>query len=230
MSSERRSGYSDWRRYFFCRRECLETTWKFRLALTTVFATTLALWIPNVGRELVCEQPLRPSDAILIENFDPNYLVFERAGDLRRAGMASKLLVPTEAGSEPGQSSLVSAGFVGVLSRAARLPEPPQMIPVGEVEPISLNAAYQIRSALQREHVRSVIVVTPGFRSRRSLLIYSTVFAEAGIATSCVPVFGQTTPETWTRTWHGIQDVGEQFVKLQYYEWYVLPRRKHGAG
>jgi hypothetical protein len=27
----------------------------------------------------------------------------------------------------------------------------------------------------------------------------------------------------WTQTWHGIQDVVEQWLKLQYYRLWVLP-------
>jgi hypothetical protein len=186
-------------------------------------AVTFLLWLPTLARDLVCEEKLRPSDAILVENYDAaNYLVFERAGELRRAGFGASLVVPTPVGSDPDKPSPVFAGFVEVLARAAHWPEPPQLIPIREVEPISLNAAYQIRTTLQKERVRSVIVVAPGFRSRRSLLIYSTVFRSAGIVTSCVPVFGRTTTENWMHSWHGIQDVVEQYGKLQYYRFYVL--------
>ena len=67
------------------------------------------------------------------------------------------------------------------------------------------------------------MVVTPGFRSRRSFLVYSRVLGEAGIATYCEPVFGEATAETWNDSWHGIELVAEQFVKLQFYRFYVLP-------
>jgi hypothetical protein len=56
--------------------------------------------------------------------------------------------------------------------------------------------------------------------------VYSTVFRDAGITTSCVPVFGDIAPENWTRTWHGIEDVVEQSGKLLYYRFYVMPLRK----
>jgi hypothetical protein len=219
-----------WQRYFFYRRTVVKTTWTFRLALILaillVSAIVFRASIPAIGRALVCDEQVRPSDAILIENFEPNYLVFERAGDLARAGIGSKLFVPTEAGSD-GQPSRASAGFVEVLARVARLPQMPEMIPTTEVEPISLNVANQIRTVLQKEQIRSVLVVAPAFRSRRSALVYSTVFADAGISTSCVPVFGNTSPENWTRTWHGIEDVVEQSGKLLYYRFYVMPRRKN---
>jgi len=169
----------------------------------------------------VCDERLVPADAILIENFDPDYLLFERAHALYKAGLASKVFVPTDASAD-GEESMVSAGIVEVMSRIAWL-EARETIPVRGIEPISLNAAYQILAALERHHIRSVLVVAPGFRSRRSALVYSEVLGRAGIAVSCVPVFGTKTPATWATTWHGVQEVGEQFVKLQYYRWYVMP-------
>jgi hypothetical protein len=64
--------------------------------------------------------------------------------------------------------------------------------------------------------------VTDGFRSQRSLLVYHAVLAPASIKVGCMPVFGQKTPKNWAKTWHGIQDVTEQFLKLAYYRFYVL--------
>ena len=101
------------------------------------------------------------------------------------------------------------------------MPEP-EFIPIQEIEPISLNAAYQIRDFLTKVHLRSVIVVTDGFRSKRSALVYHAVLDPAGINVSCIPVFGQRTPKNWTETWHGIQEVAKQLLKLQYYRFYVL--------
>jgi len=107
------------------------------------------------------------------------------------------------------------------MARVARLTNM-QVIPIVETEPISLNSANQIRDFLLKERVRSVIVVTPGFRSRRSLLVYNTVFSPAQIAVGCVPVFGLRTMTNWTTTWHGLEDVALQFSKLQYYRLWVL--------
>jgi hypothetical protein len=95
-------------------------------------------------------------------------------------------------------------------------------MPIRAIEPISLNAAYEIRDFLTKEHLRTVIVVTPGFRSKRSSLIYQAVLAPAGITVSCMPVFVGATLENWSQTWHGIQEVTEQFLKLQYYRFYIL--------
>jgi hypothetical protein len=164
---------------------------------------------------------MSPSDVILVENFDPHYLVFERAAALRKAGLAARVLVPTDASRDPERANPVSRGMTELMARTAQLQEP-EILPIQILEPISLNVAYQVRDFLTAEHLKSVIVVTDGFRSQRSSLIYHAVLDPAGIKVGCVPVFGQKTPKNWTRTWHGMQDVAEQFFKLQYYRFYIL--------
>jgi hypothetical protein len=72
------------------------------------------------------------------------------------------------------------------------------IVPIGQVEPISLNAARDIRDFMVRERIRSVFVISPLFRSRRSSLVYSAVLGAAGINVSCEPVGGTRSVETWT--------------------------------
>jgi len=185
---------SRWQRHFFSRQESIKTTWKFRLAILMLVLllgfVSRGCWIMRIGQSLVCTEEIGPSDIILVENFDPNYLIFERAAALHKAGLAVRVLVPTQASRDPTQLNLVSQGIVEVMARVVWLPNP-EMIPIRESEPISLNAAYQIRDFLTKEHLRSVIVVTPGFRSQRSALVYHAVLGPAGIKVDCVPVFGQ---------------------------------------
>ncbi len=86
-----------------------------------------------------------------------------------------------------------------------------------------LNAARDIQRFLEREHIRSLIVVMPLFRSRRSALVYAATLGRAGITVRCEPVQGSVKVDSWTQSWHGIQNVMEQWLKLQYYRCYVLP-------
>jgi hypothetical protein len=215
---------SSWKSHFIYSKQCIKTTWTLRLILLVCAVVVVwrggGFWARAVAHSLVCDEQIVPADAILIENFDPDYLLFERAEALYKAGLASKVFVPTGASAD-GTESMVSAGIVQVMSRVAWL-QKLETIPVREIEPISLNAAYQILAVLQKQHVRSVLVVAPGFRSERSALVYTSVLGRSGIGVSCVPVFGTKTPATWTATWHGIQEIAEQFIKLQYYRWYVL--------
>ena len=224
-----------WRRHLFYTRTSTRATWKLRLAVLAVVvlasAATRGVWTAQLGRSLVCEEDAAPSDLLLVENFDPDYLVFERAAALQAAGLAPRALVPVQASSDPGVPNPVSKGIAEVMARQARL-HVWEVLPIRETEPITLNAAGQLRDHLVREHVQSLVLVTRAFRSRRSALAYRAVLDPAGIQVRCAPVFGLKKPETWIETWHGVQGVVEEQVKLQYYRFYVLPvlaRGSHGA-
>lgn len=203
----------------------MSTRWKLALAVLVVITAAMlatGFWAAPLGRSLVCAEDVAPSDAMLLENFDPNYLLFERAATLEKAKLAPTTLIPVEASPDVNVANPVSNGIAAVMARQARL-SAWRTIPIVHTEPISLNAALQIRDRLVGEGIKSVIVVAPGFRSHRSSLVYRATLGAAGVKVRCVPVFGRTSPESWTRTWHGVQDVVEEFLKLQYYRFYVLP-------
>jgi hypothetical protein len=179
-------------------------------------------WLLQIGRSLVCAEGAAPSDAMLVENYDPNYVLFERAAQLEQAGLAPTTFVPVESAPDGERPNPISQGVAELMARHARL-RSWRSISIRHVEPISLNAATQIRGRLAAEGIDSLIVVAPGFRSRRSMLVYEATLGTAGTTLRCVPVFNRSTPERWTRTWHGVQEVVEEFLKLQYYRLYVLP-------
>jgi hypothetical protein len=220
---------SKWQRHFFFRKESVKTTWKFRLALlllgVLLVSVTREFWILRIGQSLVCAEEMPRSDVILVEDFAVvGYRVFERAAALHQAGLAARVLIATDALRDPESANSVSQGILELKARMARLPNP-EILPIWPHEPISLNAAYQIRDFLTKEHLKSVLVVTDGFRSQRAALIYHAVLDPVGIKVSCMPVFGSTTPKNWTKTWHGIEQVTGQFLKFQYYRFYVLWQR-----
>jgi hypothetical protein len=224
----RPSNTRSWTRHVVYRTEHTRTTWKFRVGLVAITVATAWLtsgwWTVAVGRSLVCDANRSPSDAILVENFDPDYLLFERARTLREAGVAERVLVPVPSGSEPGELrnvALRTAEMMATLSRLGVM----DVVPIREVEPISLNAARDVQRFVEEQQIHSVIVVSPLFRSRRSSLVYTATLGRAGIAVSCEPVQGTRGVANWTSSWHGVQEVAEQWVKLQYYRLYVLPFR-----
>lgn len=204
----------------------LRGAWKPAVvALVLMVAAWLStpVWSAAIGRSLTCREDVAPSDAMLLENFDPNFLVFERAAELEKARLARIAFVPVDAASDPAVANPVSRGIAEVMARQARLRAWQPIPVVAQIEPISLNVALQIRTRLARERVKSVIVLAPGYRSRRSSLVYRTTLAPEGIVVRCVPVFRGGAPGGWTKTWHGVQEVLEELIKLQYYRFYVLP-------
>jgi hypothetical protein len=182
---------------------------------------TSGWWTVAIARSLVCEPGLAPSDAILVENFDSNYLTFERATQLRREGLADRVLVQTltEPGTEPDEVAIARLQVMASMAQMGAI----EIIPTRQVEPIVLNAVRDMQRFLERERIRSLIVVMPLLRSRRSALVYEATLVRAGITVRCDPVQGSVGANNWTESWHGIQDVMEQWLKLQYYRLYVLP-------
>jgi hypothetical protein len=213
-----------WRRHLVYRTQCLRWTWKLRALLllpVVLLVLTRALWTTAIGSSLVCEEALNQTDALVIDNLDPDYLVFERAVALYRTGVAPRIFVPVVARRDSPNPNVVSQGIAELMARVAHMPTM-ELVPIIEREPISLNVAHQMVEVLSRENVTAVTVLAPAFRSARSRLVYATVLLPAGISVRCSPVFGSRTPRTWTNTFHGIQEVSLQFVKLQYYRLWVL--------
>lgn len=216
-----------WARYFVTRKEVVKTTWTFKAALVVVLVLVVYLtesfWTQSVAGSLICEhtERLERADALLIDDFESDYSLFGRTRQLQDAGFGPLAIAPVNVVN--GSISTVSEAVVDALARLARLGNL-KMVPVSDVEPISLNTALHVRQFVKENGIASVTVVTPAFRSRRSMMIYAAVLNPAGVSTQCVPVYGRGMQE-WTRTWHGMQDVALQFAKLQYYRWYVLPFR-----
>jgi len=219
---------SRWARHLVCRAEHTRTTWKLRLGLLVLLVVALRLtsgwWAAAIARSCVCDASLTLSDAILVENFDPDYLVFERASQLRRAGLAARVLVPIHVDRSTQKPNDVALGIAEVMARISGIGAI-EVVPVRDVEPISLNAAQDVQNFLERGYIRSVIVVAPLFRSRRSALVYTAVLGQAGVTVACDPARSTNAVGNWTQSWHGIEDVAQQWLKLQYYRLYVLPFR-----
>ena len=153
---------------------------------------------------------------VLIENFDPNYLLFERAEALVREGLSPRVIIAVHG------NGAVPKGIAELMSRAAHL-ENFEIVPIPEQEPITLNTVMDLKAYLLSHSVSSILVVTDGFRSQRAFLIYDRLVRPAGIRFSIIPVFGLKDVHNWRKSWHGIQDVTLEFGKLWYYRLFVLP-------
>jgi hypothetical protein len=217
-----------WARFFVTRREVVKTTWTFRAgllaALIVLAYLTGPFWTRTVALSLVCEQAdhLERADALLIDGFESDYSLFGRARQLQEAGLSSRVVAPVTVLAD-GSISTVSETVIDALARLARLGNL-TTVPISNVEPISLNTALHIKQYARENGITSMAVVTPAFRSQRSMMIYEAVLNPAGVSTQCAPVFDRGVQD-WPQTWHGIQEVALQFAKLQYYRWYVLPFR-----
>jgi hypothetical protein len=192
------------------------------LLLLGVSFAARGVWEPAIGRWLVCDEQMPIADALVLDNLDASYPIFKRAGDIQRDGKIKRVFIATVLGGPDN----VDAHVVELMAQMSGLSDW-QTVEVHETEPIALNAAMRVQQVLAREGVRSIALVTPGFRSERSALVYRSVL-NTSVDVRCVPVVEAHSIATWTTKWHSIQEVVLQLLKLEYYRLYVLPRRAFG--
>src|SRR5262249_24034251 len=122
-----------WHRHFFYRKNTLKTTWKLRasvlLLAILVPMVTRGYWTVALAESLMCAETITPSDALLLENFDPDYLVFEKAEALQRQGVASRVFVPALATSPDREPDAFQVGVVELMARISRV-KGPEIIPI----------------------------------------------------------------------------------------------------
>ena len=215
-----------WTRHLIYRAEVTKTTWKLRIAAVVfvllVLQLTNGLWTASIDRCLIWFASVAPSDAILVETFEFDYVLFERASELRRAGLAARVLVPLQFDPATQEPKSITVAVTELMAKRSQLGTV-EIVPVRDVEPITLTAIRDMQRFLEQEHIRSVIVVTSLLRSRRSALIYAATIGAAGITVRYQPVPATVDVHAWARSWHGIQVVLQQWLQLQYYRLYVLP-------
>ena len=204
--------------WFFRQKTVWKTTWVFRLLVATLCGLLLLLtgsfWLESIGRSLIHADELEAVDLIVVEDFDENYWLHRIAANLQAEGRSSRVIVvkATDRGAQYVTAALADAAGLDNY----------ELLESGAGEPIALNAAIALRERLGDEPIGSIIVVATGFRSQRTHLIYEAVFEGDGIEVLCRPVLGPRRPDNWWHSWHGIQEIGLEFVKLQYYRFWVL--------
>jgi uncharacterized SAM-binding protein YcdF (DUF218 family) len=98
---------------------------------------------------------------------------------------------------------------------------PPQSIEV-IMQPVSstYDEAQLLRDYAQQHGVRSILIVTSAYHSRRALWVFSKVLRDVGvqIGLDAVPPGQQSPPpETWWLTLRGWKLVPTEYVKMVYY-------------
>src|SRR6266849_5991118 len=88
------------------------------LAALVAGASTRGWWLTFIGHSLVCGGDIASADAILVENFDPDYRLFERAAELEQNGWSARILVPTRtSSSDSDEANPVSRGVAELMAR-----------------------------------------------------------------------------------------------------------------
>lgn len=83
--------------------------------------------------------------------------------------------------------------------------------------PVTLTAARATLDALSRENVKSAILLSPGFHTRRSFLAYQFAGISHQIKIFPTACFTEYELDQWWTKYNGVRDFGTEVFKLAYY-------------
>ena len=92
-----------------------------------------------------------------------------------------------------------------------------KIIAVPEKHPVTLTEARIVLADLSKAGIRSAILLTEDFHSRRSYWAYKQVGAPLGIEIISYPYFGKFQRESWWKEATGVRNFSEELVKFFYY-------------
>jgi uncharacterized SAM-binding protein YcdF (DUF218 family) len=183
--------------------------------LLVLAASSAPAWLPAVGEFLVVDQPPQPADAIIVlAGNAPERL--RHAESLYDAGLAPLLVVSDEeVRSQTLDTTWTALYRAGVVARS--LP-PGALIVVGDPPPDStLDEATRVAALMQDRGLRSALLVTDPFHSRRASLLFGAAFRRRGLELRTSPGPDELDlPHWWTHA-YSARMVVEEYAKLLSY-------------
>ncbi len=197
--------------------------------LIIVFFLLLLAWIflaPFLAENLIVEKPLQTADAILILGGSSTYIErTQKAAEIFKAGRAPKIIL-TDDGLQGGWDSQEQRNLFFV-ERARRelvnqgVPESAIQVLPQVVEGTHDEAVLLEKDARER-NLKSVLLVTSGYHTRRALWTFEKVLRDKNsaveIGIESPPAGFQTpTPGFWWLSAHGWKYVAGEYLKIGYY-------------
>jgi uncharacterized SAM-binding protein YcdF (DUF218 family) len=214
MKEDHRSRWSGWMKCAAWRRA--------RLVALILLAWSLSAW--GAAEALIVHSELPRADALVVLAGSSTYLErTQRAAQLFHEGRAPKVIL-TNDNLQGGWSVEQQRNPFFVELAAAELQK--QSVPPDRIEIIpqvvssTYEEAVRVREYALAHGLRSILVVTSAYQSRRALWTLRRVFAGSGVLVGldAIPP-GQQTPPPATWWWHalGWQMVPGEYLKFAYY-------------
>lgn len=196
-----------------------------RVVLLSLAVWCVVAWV--AARGLIVGSDMERADALVVLSGSSVYRERARhAAELFREGRAPKIILTSD-GQQGGwsQSEQRNPFFVerahAELRRAGVPPERIEVVPRPVMS--TYDEAVALREYATEQGVRSLLVVTSGYHSRRARWSLRRVFAESGVRVGVAPVAaGEETPAhvAWWLQPDGWRMVAGEYVKLVYYRWH----------
>ena len=203
-------------------RRARNRVWR-RLAVAFLLAALgwLAAWLG--ARWLIVSAPLEQADVIVVLSGSSSFVErTDLAAQLYTAGRAKKILL-TNDNQQGGWSSAEQRN--PFFYERARWELQRGGVPESNIEVIGSpvhsteDEAIVLRKYAEINGVRSVLIVTSPYHSRRALSTFRRVFADSEITVGLAVATGAQTPRpaTWWLSPRGWQLVPTEYVKMVYY-------------
>ena len=193
-----------------------------KILLVCLLIWPFAAWV--AAKLLITEAPLEKADAIVVLGGSANYRERAReAARLLREGRSKLILLTND--NQRGPWSSVEQRNLYFYERSLEelhnsgVPDQSVDVLMNEVSGTHEEAELVKRYAID-QGLRSVLIVTSAYHSRRALWTFSLVFRDTGIEVGLMPASPGTDsprPATWWLTARGWRLVPTEYVKMIYY-------------
>jgi len=193
-----------------------------KILLICILIWPFVAWVG--ARLLITEAPLAKADAIVVLGGSANYK--ERAREAARLvleGRAPLILLTNDNQRGPWSSAEQRNLYFyeRSLEELHNAGAPDQSVDVLMNQVSSTHEEAELIKSYAIDHgLRSVLVVTSAYHSRRALWTFSRVFRDTGIQVGLTPVTpgsDSPRPATWWLTARGWRLVPTEYVKMIYY-------------
>lgn len=200
---------------------------RFRHTILKIVSCCILIWPVAAwagAKHLITEAPLEKADAIVVLGGSATYKERSReAARLLFEGRSQRILITNDNAQGPWSSaeqrnlyfyerSLEQLKIAGVPSQSVDV----LMQPVAS----TYEEAEVVRDYAQQHALRSILIVTSAYHSRRALWVFSRVFRDTGVRVGLIAVApGDESPEpaTWWLSVRGWRLVPTEYVKMIYY-------------
>lgn len=187
----------------------------------------MAAWVlfaPLLAENLIVEKPLARADAIFVLGGSSAYLErTEHAAALYKQAVAPKIIL-TDDGTRGGWSKIEQRNppFVELARKNLIV----QGVPAESIEiikPSGSGTIYEaecLRQKVEEDNLKSVLLVTSAYHTRRTLRTFERLSADENISlgVESAPFGWQTPPpRTWWFSQRGWNAVAGEYVKSVYY-------------
>ena len=193
-----------------------------RVSVLVLLSWPFIAWA--AAKFLIVTAPIEHADAIVLLSGSSSYKErAHRAAELFDAGQASRIVLTNDGqrGSWSNELQRNPFYYESTLAELTRLGVPHEKVDI-LMEPVSstYEEALLVRNHIKKQQIRTILVVTSAYHSRRSLWTYRRLLENNGvrIGLEVARIGWQTPPQwTWWLRFRGWRIVPAEYFKLIYY-------------